>query len=94
MLIESLAKRQLTTHQMTLIDARVRRIDAGATDVVDATSADALVRGVVVREEGLGACASRPSFVSFVFRLFVFFVWNSWLRMRLHRVVTTGAMID
>jgi len=59
---------------MTLTDARVRRIDAGATDVVDATSADALVRGVVVREEGLGACASRPSFVSFVFRLFVFCV--------------------
>lgn len=61
------------TRQMALMDARVRRIDAGATDVVDATSADALVRGAVVREEGLGACASRSCacfvsfFVSFVF---------------------------
>jgi hypothetical protein len=44
---------------MSLTDARVRRIDAGATDVADATSADATVRAVVVREEGLGASASR-----------------------------------
>lgn len=55
------------TRQMVLTDARVRRIDAGATDVVDATSADALVRGVVVREEGLGACAFIRAVVSFRF---------------------------
>lgn len=83
------------TRQMVLTDARVRRIDVGATDVVDATSADALVRGVVVREEGLGACAfvrSCGRFVSFFRFVCVLCVWNSWLRMRLHRVVTTGAM--
>jgi hypothetical protein len=80
------------TRQMVLMDARVRRIDAGATDVVDATSADALVRGVVVREEGLGACAFVRAVVSFFRFVCVLCVWNSWLRMRLHRVVTTGGM--
>lgn len=62
------------TRQMVLMDARVRRIDAGATDVVDATSADALVRGVVVREEGLGACAFVRSCGRFVFSFRLCFV--------------------